>query len=243
MYFRYIFFAVFCSCSALAASAQQIIVKGLLYKKASQERMAQVAISNHQTNGFGMSDNLGRFQISANLGDTLVFNKIGYTTMNFVVYSPTEVVLYLQPVILLNTVTIKAESRKNEINDVINTYRKKGLYFDGRPPISVFSPFGGSPITGFYELFSKDARNERHFIKITREESDRVEVNKRYNASLIKRVTGETDDKEIQYFRDMFTPSFEDIKEWNEYELISYIKRSFEYFKKTQNRPKLPKLY
>jgi hypothetical protein len=243
MYLRYILFTLFCSCLTLATSAQQIVVKGLLFKKASQERMAQVTINNKQANGFAISDDFGRFQITASIGDTLVFNKFDYTTLYYVVYSPAEVVLYLQPIVLLNSVTIKGESKKHEINDVVNDYRKKGLYFDGRPPITAFSPFGGPILTGFYELFGKDARNERHFIKITREETDRLEVNKRYTPALIKHVTGETDDKEIQAFKDMFTPSVSDIREWNDYQLIAYIKKSYDYYKGNKDRPKLPKLY
>ena len=72
------------------------------------------------------------------------------------------------------------------------TYRSKGLYFDGRPPLWLFSPFGGSPLTAFYELFSQDARNERHFIKFSKDEMEAIAVDRRYTKALVKQVTNLT---------------------------------------------------
>jgi len=241
---RYILLAFFSCCLIVKANGQDLLnIKGTIHKKSSPDRVAEVIVSNLRTKAIMTADDLGGFYISAAPGDTLLFKKAAYAPQIFVVTGPNDVIIYLQPAILLKEVNIQEESKKHEINDAINDYRKKGLYFDGRPPISVFSPLGGSLLTGFYELFGKDARDERHFIKLTGEEADRIEVNKRYNSPLIKRVTGVTDDKEIQAFRDMFTPSVQDIREWNDYQLIAYIKKSFDYYKNNKNRPKLPKLY
>jgi len=177
-----------------------------------------------------MSDELGGFSIKTAVGDTLLFNKTGYAPLKQVVTGPTDIVVYMQPVVVLQGVTIKSESSKQELKDVITTYRSKGLYFDGKPPLSLFSPFGGSPITGFYELFSRDAKNERRFIKFSKEESEAITVDGRYTRSLVKRVTNLSDEDVIKFMQ-QYRPSYEDIQAWNDYELIAHIKKYLVYYK------------
>jgi len=152
-----------------------------------------------------------------------------------------DLAIYLQPVIQLGEVTIKGQTKRQELNEVVNTYRSKGLYFDGKPPVWLFSPFGGSPITGFYELFSKDAANERRFIRFSKNEMEASEVDRRYTKDLVKSVTKLPDD-EVQKFMITFRPSYEDMKEWNDYQLIQYIKKNFAYYQKNKDRPS-QKLY
>lgn len=243
MYLRSVLISFVCCCLILKVTGQVINVKGTIHKKSSPERVAEVIITNLHSKLAAFSDDRGGFHIPALMGDTLLFKKDAYAAQTFVVTGWSDAIIYLQPIVLLKEVNIVEESKTHEINDAINNYRKKGLYFDGRPPVSAFSPLGGSPITGLYELFGKDARNERHFMKITREETDRIAVRRRYTNTLIKNITGLTDDKEVQNFTDMFTPAYEDIKTWNDYELISYIKKSYDYYKDHKNGSHLPTLY
>ena len=59
-----------------------------------------------------------------------------------------------------------------------------------------------------------------------------------------KSVTKLPDD-EVPKFMQTFTPSFDDLKGWNEYQLIMYIKKSLAYYQKNKDKPqtKLQKLY
>ena len=52
-------------------------------------------------------------------------------------------------------------------------------------------------------------------------------------------------DDEIDKFMVAFRPSYENVKEWNDYQLIQYIKKEFAYYQKNKDRPeaKLQKLY
>ena len=174
-----------------------------------------------------MSDELGGFSIPASKGDTLLFRKTGYTDQKQVVAGPNDIIVYMQPIIVLPQVTIQGQSTRQELNGVMNDYRSKGLYFDGHPPLMAFI---ASPLTAFYELFSADAINERHFAKFSKNEMEAIEVSKRYTPQLVKQVTN-LSDEDVVKFMQQYTPSYEDMRIWNDYELIKHIKHYLEYFK------------
>ena len=231
MNLKYIIVAVFLCLPVFCFSQQkEISINVIIYRQNTSERIAQAVITDMKNQVIMMSDELGGFTIKTAIGDTLLFNKTGYAPLKQVVTSPADIVVYMQPIVVLQGVTIKSESSKQELKDVITTYRSKGLYFDGKPPLSLFSSFGGSPFTGFYELFSRDAANERHFIKFSKEENEAIAVDSRYTRALVKRVTNLPDDDVIKFMQ-QYRPSYEDMKEWNDYELISHIKKYLVYYK------------
>ncbi len=240
MYFRYTLLLLFCYCFALKVAAQSFTIRGTVHKKGSPDRVAQVLVTNLSSKDIRMSDDFGVFQIQAKTGDTLKFQKIDYASLIFVAYGASDISIYLQPIILLNEVSIKGQTKKQEVNEMMKMYKSQGSYYTLKP--SVWSMIN-SPLTGFYELFGQGPNRARRFQQHTQEELEHIEVNKRYTAALIKKVTGVTDDKEIDDFRRAFTPAYEDIKQWNDYELINYIKKSYAYYKDNKNGLKLPKLY
>jgi len=182
-----------------------------------------------------MSDELGWFSIKTSVGDTLLFSKYDYTDQKMTVVSKADIPVYMQPVVHLAEVKIAGESKKQELNDVMNDYRHKGIYFDGKPPITAFSPFGGSPITGLYELFGKEPAQMRRFAAFSKNENEYAEVKKRYNIALVKRVT-HASDSTAKKFMVYYTPSYEDIKAWNDYELIKHVRESYEFYEKNKNQ-------
>ncbi len=241
MHFRYFIFFVFCYCFTINASAQQLYtINGTVYKKSSPDRVAQVIITNLHTNTMMMSDDLGGFHIQAATGDTVLFKKPDYAAQYIVVSNANDVNIFLQPIIMLNQVTIQDQSKKQELNDVLKQYKSVGGYYTLTP--SVWSILN-SPLTGFYELFSSSANRARKFTAYTKEELEHQQVAKRYNKAIITKVTGVTDDKELEGFMDAFNPAYEDVKLWSDYDLVNYIKKSYAYYKNNRNNLKLPKLY
>ncbi len=145
----------------------------------------------------------------------------------------------MQPVIHLDQVTIKDLSKKQMLNDVMDDYKRKGQYSSLKPSVgSVLS----SPLTGIYELFGKGPEQARKFQKYTKEEMERVEVAKRYNRPLVKKITN-MPDEDIEDFMLNFTPNVEDIRIWTDYDIIKYVQRSYDYFKNNKGTLKLQKLY
>lgn len=222
--------------------AQQTLnIKGVVFIKNSSERISQALITDLNSKVMMMSDELGIFTIEAAIGDTLFITKNDYTPEKKVIINADNLAIYMQPVIQLNQVIIKGQTKKQELNEVMREYRSQGTFYNGKPPLLSFL---NSPITGFYELFGKTPKEARRFAAYSKNELEYNEVHKRYTKELVKSVT-KLPDEEIQKFMQTFTPSFEDLKEWNDYQLITYIKRSLEYYQKNKNRPgvKLQKLY
>ncbi|MFD0793200.1 hypothetical protein ACFQZX_06195 [Mucilaginibacter litoreus] len=218
--------------------AQQVIIKGAIYKRISSERLAGVAITNTRTDVFVMSDIQGGFSITAAPGDTLVFSKQGFTPQKQQA-STYGMVVYMQPEVQLNEVRITGQTKKQELNEIMSDYRKQGTFYNGKPPVLSMLT---NPITGIYELFGKTPGRAKRFAEFQKRELEATEVDKRYNKPFIMRVTGETDTATVQKFMEFYRPSYEDLKTWAEYDLIRHTKSQYDYFKKNGDRGSLPKL-
>ncbi|AMR30431.1 hypothetical protein A0256_02850 [Mucilaginibacter sp. PAMC 26640] len=216
--------------------------KGTLYRKISNDRLANVVVTNLNNRAIAMTDIYGNFSIKAALNDTLQFTTNDYTPQKQM-YTGYSMIVYMQPQIKLGEVTVRGQTKKQELSEIMQAYRSKGLYYDGKPPVTVFLPIGGSPLTGLRELFSKDAKNLRRFAKFQKNELEASEVDRRYNKLVVMRVTGAKDTTEVLKFMDFWRPSYEDLKVWGDYDLIKQIKAKFEYYRKEGDRVSLPNLY
>jgi hypothetical protein len=190
-----------------------------------------------------MSDELGGFGIKTAIGDTLEITKTGYTPQRIAITNNDDLVVYMQPVVELNQVTIKSQSKQKELSEVMKEYRSQGIFNDGKS--LPFWQFVNSPITAFYNLFGKAPAQARRFAEYAKNEQEASVVDKKYTRELVKSVTKMTSDDEVDKFMVVYRPSYENMKEWNDYQLIQYIKKSYNYYLKTKDRPeaKLQKLY
>ena len=116
-------------------------------------------------------------------------------------------------------------------------YKKQGTFYDGKPPITSFLT---NPLTGIYELFGATPNRAKRFAADSKDEIQYAEIHRRYNVALVRRVTSASDTVAKQ-FMEFYTPSFEDLKGWNDYELIKQIKKSWEYFEASSDKTKLAK--
>ncbi|HJP64166.1 MAG TPA: hypothetical protein VJ844_12030, partial [Mucilaginibacter sp.] len=157
---------------------QSITIRGVIFRKSSTERVSQVLIKDLNNKNIMMSDDLGMFSINTAIGDTLLISKKDYTPIQIMVQSKDDLSLYLQPIVELNQVTIKGETKKQELNDVMKQYRSQGIFYDGKSlPVLAFL---NSPLTGFYNLFGKKPAQARHFAAFAKTELENNEVDKRY---------------------------------------------------------------
>lgn len=213
----------------LLTKAQQAeYVRGILFKKGMLEKIAAATITNLKTNESSKSNFYGEFIIKASIGDTILVEKEGFTPYKQGVDSYSPLYITLLPSITLDQVTIQGQTKKQELNGVITDYRKKGIYFDGDPPVlaRIFNP-----LTTLHELFGKDAKNEKRFIKYAKREQEATEVDRRYTPELVSKTTGLTGD-DLKHFMENYRPSYDDLKKWADYDIIAYIKKSYETFKK-----------
>ncbi|WP_345105736.1 hypothetical protein [Mucilaginibacter panaciglaebae] len=224
-----------------SVSAQQVVYfKGVVFKKNSPVTIAFASVTNLSRKNIPevLSDNVGSFRIQAAIGDTLLFKKTEYTPQIVVIQSYSPLSVYMQAVIHLEQVTIKEVSKQKELNDALDNYKKKGQYYTLDP--SVLSVLI-SPLSGLYELFGKAPAQARKFQQYSKQEMERIEVAKRYNKTVVKKITN-MPDEDLEDFMFNFTPNVEDIRAWTDYDIISYVKRSYAYFKANRNSYKLQKL-
>jgi hypothetical protein len=240
MYFRYIFLILFSCCFALCVHAQQLFtIGGTVYKKNYTDKIAQVQVTNIGKKLNTLTDNFGVFHIQVAKGDTLLFKKPDFTPEYFVISGSYDINVYMQPVYVLNEVTVKELSKKQELKETLNQYRKQGIYSDGKPKALSFL---ASPLTGMYELFGKDAGRIRRFKEYSKNELEHLEVSKKYNKSIVKKLTN-MPDNEIDDFMSFYSPPYEIVKNWNEYDVITYINKNYKYFQENKANLKLQKLY
>lgn len=238
MRYRHFLFFIFLFCLFSAEAQQVFMIKGVTSKKLSGERVAQVLITNLNSREIEMSDELGWFSIKAAIGDTLLFSRIDYTDQKIAITNAADIPVYMQPVIRLSEVTVQGQSKRQELNDIMGDYRKQGTFYAGKPPALSFLT---SPITGLYELFGGTPGKARRFAAFAKDETEYAEVKKRYNLSFVKRVTN-TPDSTAKKFMEYYTPSYADIKQWNDYELIKHVKEEYTFYNKSADKQGLQNL-
>jgi hypothetical protein len=228
---------LFCFISFVCA--QTTLIKGAIFKRISSERLSQVFITNQTTKAVAVSDDLGGFSINASVGDTLIFTKRDFTPQKQAATNY-GMIVYMQPEVKLAEVSVIGQTKRQELGSIMGDYHKQGTFYNGKPPaLAVLT----SPLTGIYELFGKTPGRARRFAAFTKRELEATEVDRRYNTNFVMRATGMQDTVAVKKFMDYYRPSFEDLKQWSDYDLIKQTKKSYEYFQKNGDQVRLQKLY
>ena len=223
--------------------AQEPTVRGLIMEKSGVSKLANVSILNKRTDRFVQSDEYGLFRIPSLKGDTLSFSKSGFTDLIVVLPDLSDLVLRLQPVIRLSEVIVQGQSKKQELEEIKEQYRKKGSFYAGKPP---WLAYIFQPLTTIYELVGKTPGQARRFNAYYSNELQQTEVDRRFNSNTVRKITG-LDSLDLKNFMLAFRPDYSSLSTWDEYALINYITRSLQTFnisgrpKGIKSLPALPK--
>lgn len=217
----------------LSAHAQQNAVQGLVIEKSGISRIGNVSVLNKQNGARVFSNELGLFQIAASAGDTLLLSKPGYSDIVKPLLSMTDLVLQMQKVIELQEVKVTGQSKKEELDEFREQFQKKGSFYAGKPPLLAYV---FQPLTAMYELFGKTPNQARRFNLFYLRELEQTEIDRRFNTSLVGRLTG-LPDADLKNFMVTYRPDYEVLSKMDEYSLINYVNRSLETFNKS-GRPK-----
>jgi len=229
---RFFFMSSILSGSVIV-NAQQNVVQGLVMEKSGSSRIGSVSISNKKTGGRVLSNELGLFQITASVGDTLVLAKSGYADIVKPLLSMTDLVLQMQRVIELDEVKVTGQSKKEELDEYRDQYRKKGSFYGGKPPLLAYV---FQPVTALYELLGKTPNQARRFNLFYLKELEQTEIDRRFNSFAVGKITG-LSDAELKNFMVTYRPDYENLAGMDEYGFINYVKKSLETFNKS-GRPK-----
>jgi len=213
----------------LFSYAQQVEnIRGIVFKKGMLEKIAGANITNLKTNVTTTSSLYGEFSAKVSVGDTLLVEKPGFTPYKQAIGSFSTLYISLLPAINLNEVTIKGQTKKQELSGFMNDYRSKGVYYDGKPSVLNYIT---NPLTSLYEVFGKTPNQARNFANFAKKENEATEVDRKYTPELVSRTTGLQGDS-LRLFMLSYRPSHDDIAKWADYETIMYIKKSYTAFKK-----------
>lgn len=213
------------------AIGQEIVFKASLKDRGTRNGIALAEVLNLRTRAKVGSNDFGYFQILAKVGDTLLIQKRNYVPKNVIVSLEETVLIYMEAEFnQIEQVDIVRSTRKSDLETIKKSFRDKGTYYDGKPPLALLNPFGGSPLTFFYELFGKTPRNARRFARYYDSEMKEITIEQFFNKRLIVEQT-KLEGVELDNFIASFRPSFEQAEKWSEYDAIAYINKSFKVFK------------
>jgi hypothetical protein len=224
--------------SVVHAQSKQVLLTGVVYNKDGSQRVNNVLVADLANGTIINSDELGTFKINCAIGDTLLFRQKSYTDQKIKIVGDFVLVVYMHPSITLNEVDIKDVTKKQELQDVMKDYNRKGVYNGGKSSVlsNIFHP-----LNALFNIFGSDAKNARRFQNDATNELQQQEISRKFTVTLVQQVTGLKEVK-LKNFMDSYRPTYEDCKIWNQYDAITYIKKSYETFEK-DGEPALPKLY
>jgi hypothetical protein len=181
-----------------------------------------------------VSDAYGKFVLEYKQGDTVEFRHDHWETK--IVYgSGLKDSIFLQKRgIVLDEIVITRNRHNKEIDELKDIQKEKnkkgGIYYGGRPPIALLNPFGGKPITFFYELFSKNGKRARQMEKDVQYALRESKVDSAFNRITVKKITA-INDGELPDFMKSYRPTFEQVQSWDTYDLYFYIQKSYDSFR------------
>ena len=210
-------------------------IDGVVKDKEDGSRIVDARITNQRTGAAALSGSLGLFRIMAATGDTLLIIKRDYSDFTAVVPAGQAMVVLMGRERTLKEVNIVGQSKKADLNDIKRDFKRKGSFFQGKPP---FLAFIFSPLTAVYELFGKTPKNARRFGRYYENELQQTLIDGFFNESIVQKNTGLTGE-ELEKFMMDYRPSYEKVKNWAEYDAIRHIKTSYKKFTDTlTSRPK-----
>ncbi|QIL39130.1 carboxypeptidase-like regulatory domain-containing protein [Pedobacter sp. HDW13] len=220
----------------LNSMAQNFVLKGVVIEKGSNVRIALAEITNLNNKIGATSNEIGLFEVNAKAGDTLLVKKRNLTDQMVVVKTDDDLVIYLvRGSTMLEEVTVKGQTKKQEMEDIKRDFRHNGSFYAGKPPLILLNPFGGSPLTFFYELFGKTPARARNFNRYYKKELSLIEIDKFFNKSLVISYTT-LRGKELDKFLLDYYPSSSMANNWSNYDAVKYIKESAKYYTDTLKR-------
>ena len=237
-----IFIATFLFISGISsfALAQQLVIKGAVLDYDSGQRIGNAEIVNGNLNVYSASNTMGLFTIRAKEGDTLKINKADYNESMIVVRGTSDLIIRIKPSLQLEEVNVFGQSKKDQLDNVMDDFRKKGNYYNGKPPILAYAL---SPISALYGLLGKTPKNARRFQNYMNKELEESVVDRKFPSYLVETVTS-LSGEDLSNFLALYRPSYSLSQNWNDYDTRAYIKKSFEKFE-YDGRPKrltLPKI-
>ncbi|MCK4662377.1 MAG: hypothetical protein KAT68_05900 [Bacteroidales bacterium] len=244
--FTFFTLVLFISALALEVETNKYILIGKLINSFDSSVVTDAHIININSNKGTISNNKGIFKIPVNKNDTLVFSSIGF---EYTVFTVCDSILNKADTIEINLLprcyelpSVKIFPYMNyedfkqaflnmEIKDETIDLHLPDLTGFGKPvPKSEFGLAVSSPITFFYNQFSKEGKELRKYAEIIKRDNYQKHIIIKYNKEIISLITGLKDDEEIMEFIEFCDFSDEFIKQSIDYDIYLAIKNCYRDF-------------
>lgn len=224
--FSFLVFYVF------GAQAQQS-VEGIVFDKDTKQRVARVLIVNKTTSSQAVFNNSrGEFVLKLQQGDQLKFTKEGYYADSLRYNGEKILIVYLKrESIYIDPVTVVARKTPEQIlNQRKVDYSKAYRLADPGSLLSVGDNGAGLSIDAIFNYFSKEGKNARRLTQYFQREYEDNIIDLRFSRELVRLTTG-LEGEPLDNFMVRYRPSYSFVMEASYYQMISYIKSKYEFFK------------
>lgn len=238
VYIGALFFFFFISMQGVFA---QVRMSGMVADQDSKTGLPFVSIVNKRTLTGTLSNESGRFYIEAMPGDTLEFSMLSYTPKILLVpgMSSSQDVYMQKRMFELQGVNVKGKSYKNDSLALRDEY---GRYFNYHKPgaMDVLKTLPASPITALSYLVPSKVRKrkEQFHEQLLYWEKEKF-IDYRYSPELVGRMT-KLQSPELDSFMYKYRPGYQFLNTASDYDLLLYIKQSFEEYQKQKIDKKEP---
>jgi hypothetical protein len=216
--------------AAFNCLAQDKTVQGIVFDKATKERIASVNIHN-TTKGFYIYDNLkGEYTVVASVGDQLIFTRQDYLPDTIKVTGKGELAIYLTHVVIqLREVTVRDSilTPDQKLAQTKEEYAK--IYSPSlNPDAFVNSSYGGAGISidAIYNAISRSGRNAAHLRDIIQQDYQQNVIDYRFSRTFVSQITG-LKEQELTSGMYRYRPAYYNVTTMTDYEFIRMIKANY----------------
>lgn len=214
--------------------AQEKQIQGIVFDQSTKERIARVFVTNTRSKT-GIYNNLkAEFTVAVRLNDVLIFTKTGYFNDTVKVTALQTLPVYLKrSSIVLREVTIRdsalnaekqRDANKKEFSQAYGALANKEL-------LTVGSNGAGIGIDAIYNMLSRRGRNATKLREIIDRDYKAKVIDNRFNPIIVGAITGLKGDQ-LNGFMYRYRPDYNLVVMLNDYDFISYIKSSYNRFKR-----------
>lgn len=237
-YIGALFFFFFISMKVTVA---QVRFSGMVADQETKTGLPFVSIVNKRTMTGTLSNESGRFYMEAIPGDTLEFSMLSYAPKLIIVpmLSSSQDVYLQKRMFELQGVNIQGKNYRNDSMAMRDEY---GRYFNYRKPgaMDVLKTLPANPITALSYLVPSKVRKrkEQFHEQLLYWEKEKF-IDYRYSPELVGKMT-KLQSPELDSFMYKYRPGYQFLNSASEYDLMLYIKQSFETYQKQKVERKEP---
>lgn len=223
----------------LRAQEQQVKITGMVVDADTKTGLPSVTIINKRTQSGTLSSESGRFYIDAQPGDTIEFSMLSYYKKELVTpLESTSINVYMPKRIFgLQQVNVKG---KNYHQDSLAMRNEYGRYFNYKKPgaMDVLKTLPANPVTALsYLMPSKARKRKEHFRDQLQYWEKEKFIDYRYSPELVQKMT-KLESPELDSFMLHNRPGYRFLETATDYDLLLYIKQTFERYQQEKKEGK-----